>query len=285
MPPERQQPLVETNRRALGLIFLAAVMWSTSGLLIKIIQLDPLTIAGLRGLIAGSALLVVTNRRLKLTWSAPQLAGAVAYATTMLLFVSATKMTTAANAILLQYTMPVYTALFGAWLLREKVTPRDWAAITIVLGGMALFFFDRLSTGGMIGNIMAILSGVTFALIIIFMRMQKEGSPLETVILGNLLTALVCLPWIVKAPPAPADWWPLLYLGLFQLGLPFLIYSRAIKQVSALDAVLVQTVEPLLNPIWVFLVIGEVPGSWAIAGGAVVICVVTYRNMRAGQMA
>ena len=129
------------------------------------------------------------------------------------------------------------------------------------------------------GNLIAILSAIFFALLIIFLRMQKSGSPVETVILGNIITFLVCLPFIIQEPPVSASVLPLLYLGIFQLGLPFALYSVALKYVTAIDAVLIQTIEPLLNPIWVFLVIGEEPGSWAIIGGALVLITVTIRNV------
>jgi len=144
---------------------------------------------------------------------------------------------------------------------------------------MALFFLDRLSPVGLWGNIMGIISAVTFAFVVLYMRMQKSGSPIETVILGNAITAIVCLPFLIKSPPTSVSWLPLIFLGIFQLGLPFLLYSMAIKYVSALDAVLIQTVEPLLNPIWVFLVVGEAPGKWAIIGGFIVLTAVTIRNI------
>lgn len=268
-----------TRNKAIIFVFVAATLWSTSGLFIKIIDLNPLTIAGMRSAIAAVLMIALMNKKLRFTWSYPQIAGAIAYSVTVILFIAATKLTTAANAILLHYTVPVFTALLGAWLLKEKVTRFDWTIIGIVVGGMALFFLDKLTPGGLWGNIMAIISAVTFALMIMYMRMQKRGSPMETIILGNLITAFICLPFIIIEPPTGASWPPLLYLGLFQIGFSFVLYSMAIKYVTALDAVLIQTIEPLLNPIWVFLVIGEVPGFWAIAGGIIVLTSVTIRNI------
>lgn len=272
-----------SRNRAIALVFVAAILWSTSGLFIKIIDLNPFTIAGSRGAIAALAMLAVMNRNVRFTWSFPQLAGAACYSGAMITFVVATVMTTAANAILLQYTMPVFTALFGLWILKEKVSRFDWAVICIVVGGMALFFFDEITMDGVWGNVIAITSAVFFALLIIFLRMQKGGSPVETIILGNAITALICLPFIIQEPPGAVSALPLFYLGLFQLALPFFLYSAAIKYVSAIDAVLIQTIEPLLNPIWVFIIIREAPGSWAIVGGAVVLVTVTVRNVYAGR--
>ncbi|MDW7740433.1 MAG: EamA family transporter [Bacillota bacterium] len=268
-----------TRNRAIISVAIAAAFWSTSGLFIKLIDLSPLTIAGTRSLIAALLMITLINKKLRFRWSFPQIAGAVAYSVTVITFVTATKLTTAANAILLQYTVPVFTALLGAWLLREAVSRIDWIIITLVVGGMALFFFDKLTTGGFWGNVLAIISAGTFAFMIIFLRMQKKESPTETIILGNIITALICAPFIFQDPPTGSSWLPLFYLGIFQLGLPFVLYSTAIKYVTALDAVLVQTIEPLLNPIWVFLIIGEAPGKWAILGGIVVISTVTIRNI------
>jgi len=265
--------------RALLYIAFSAILWSTSGLFIKLIDLNPLTIAGLRSAIAAIFMLLLMRGRLQFNWTFPQISGALAYALTMILFVSATKLTTAANAILLQYTAPVFTALMGAWFLKEKVTRFDWIIIGTVLGGMVLFFLDRLSLIGIWGNIMAVGSGVTLSYFIICLRLQKNASPIETVILGNLTTMLICIPFYFQQLPTFVDWTILFYMGILQIGLSFVIFSTAIKYVAALDAVLIQTLDPLLNPIWVFLVIGEAPGRWAITGGIIVIMAVTIRNI------
>ena len=274
-----------SRNRALIYLALSAAMWSSSGLMIKLIDWNPLAIAGVRSAIACLVMAGFAYRRLRFTWSFPQVAGALAYAVTVITFVLATKLTTAANAILLQYTAPVFTAVFGIWLLKERVSRFDWAIIGIVLGGMALFFLDKLTLDGFWGNCIAVFSGVTFSLFILFMRMQKNGSPLETVLLGNFITALVCLPFTLQQSPTAPAWGALVFLGVIQLGIPFIIYSTAIKHVPALDAILIQVVEPLLNPIWVLLVVGEVPGAWALFGGAVVITAVTIRGINANKKA
>jgi len=267
------------HNRALLFIATTAILWSTSGLFIKLIALNPMAIAGLRSAIAALFIVALMRNKLHFSFSRTQLLGALAYALTMLLFVSATKMTTAANAILLQYTAPVSTALLGAWLLKEKVTKFDWSIITVVIGGMFLFFIDRISLIGFWGNIMAIGSGVTLSYFIICMRLQKDESPLETAVLGNIFTALLCLPFYFQQAPSGIEWVILLYMGIFQIGLSFLIFSHAIKYVPALESVLIQTFDPLLNPIWVWLIIGEAPGRWAIFGGIIVVGAVTVRSI------
>lgn len=234
-------------------------------------------------MIASVLMITWLRGKIHFNFSYPQLAGAFAYVVTMILFVSATKMTTAANAILLQYTAPVFTALLGGWILKEKVTRFDWLIIATVLGGMLLFFIDRLSLAGFWGNIMAVGSGVSMSYFILCMRMQKDGSTLETILLGNIITALLCIPFYFQHTPTLINWLALFYMGTLQIGLSFVLYSAAIKYVKAIDAVLMQVVDPLLNPIWVFLIIGEAPGTWAIAGGLIVLTAVTYRNIRVNR--
>lgn len=244
-----------------------------------------MAIAGLRSLIAAAFIIILVKGNLRFNFSWTQTTGAFAYALAMILFVTATKKTTAANAILLQYTSPVPTALLGYWMLKEKVTRFDWMIIAIVLGGMFLFFVGRLTPTGIYGNILAISSGIAMSYFVVSMRLQKNTSTFETVVLGNLLTAVLAIPFYFQSAPSGTEWLILLYMGIFQLGLSFFIFSSAIKHVSALESILIQTLDPLLNPLWVWLVIGEVPGKWALLGGAIVVTAVTYRSIRLGKIA
>jgi drug/metabolite transporter (DMT)-like permease len=167
--------LAESSRkhyRAVGLALAASVLWSSGGLLIKWVAWNPLAISGARSAIA-TVVLLLALRRIRFSWSFAQVGGAVVYAATVILFVIATKLTTSANAILLQYTAPVYAALFGAWFLGERVSWLDWATIAVVIGGMILFFLDRLTPGGMLGNMFAITSGVTYAGLVTFCASKK----------------------------------------------------------------------------------------------------------------
>jgi drug/metabolite transporter (DMT)-like permease len=262
--------------QAIGFLIATAILWSSAGLLIKMISWNPIAIAGMRSAIA-TLVLFVFLRRPHLTWSSAQIGGAVAFAATVILFVLANKLTTAANAILLQYTSPIFAALLGAWFLGERATRLDWTTIFVVIGGMTLFFLDDLTTGGLWGNVCAIASGVTFACFVLFLRKQKNDSPLESVFLGNILTALIGLPFMFQAMPSPSSWVGLVLSGVLQLGLSHILYATAIKHVTALEAILIAVVEPILNPVWVLLVVGETPGPWALLGGFVVLASVTIR--------
>jgi drug/metabolite transporter (DMT)-like permease len=267
------------HTRAVGLLVTAALCWSLGGLLIKAVAWPPLAVAGGRGLVA-AIFLAAVSRGLRFHFSRAQLLGAVAYAACTVTFCAATKLTTAANAILLQYTAPVWVALFGAWLLGERATRADWFTIVAVLGGMALFFADNLALSGLLGNALGALSGVFFAGMTIALRHQKDGSPVESIILGNFLAFLIGLPWIIGAPALPATGWgALLLLGVVQLGVSYWLYARAIRHVTALEAVLIPVIEPLLNPLWVLLALGERPSPRALVGGAIVLTAITLRSL------
>lgn len=271
---------MEDKKRKISILFLVltAALWSMGGLLIKLVNAHPLFIAGVRSLISAVIILLYV-RRPKFTWSFPQIAAAIAYALTVITFVFANKYTTAANAILIQYTAPIYVALFSGWLLKEKVTYLDWATIAVVFGGMILFFIDSLDTRGLLGNIFALISGIGFGFFPIFMRMQKDGSPIESVILGNIITAIIGLPFIFISQPDSIEWLYLVILGVVQLGIPYILFSFAIKYATALEACLISIIEPILNPIWVLLLIGEEPSVFAIIGGIIVISAVTFRSI------
>lgn len=260
----------------------AALCWSLGGLLIKAVGANwpPLAVAGGRGGIA-ALFLLLTNRALRFHFSRDQVIGAVGYASCTVTFCVATTLTTAANAILLQYTAPIWVALFGAWFLAERPARADWVTIGIVLGGMTLFFADALELANVLGNSLAVLSGICFAAMTIALRKQKDGSPVESIILGNGLAFLVGLPWIVRAPNLPASGWiALLVLGVVQLGVSYWLYARAIRHVTALEAVLIPVVEPILNPVWVLLALGERPSRYALLGGVIVLGAVTWRALR-----
>ena len=276
------------HTRSVLLLVVAALCWSLGGLLIKAVSWPPLAVAGGRGLIA-ALFLLATNRGLRFHFSRDQVLGAIAYAACTVTFCVATKLTTAANAILLQYTAPVWIALFGAWFLGERATRADWLTIVAVLGGMTLFFADSLELTHVLGNTIAVASGVCFAGMTIALRKQKDTSASESIILGNLLAFLVGLPWILRAPALSATGWTALtLLGVVQLGVSYWLYARAIKHVTALEAVLIPVIEPILNPVWVLIALHEKPTPLALTGGAIVLGAVTLRavaSVRAGRIA
>ena len=264
---------------AISLLVLAGALWSLGGLLIKSIEWPPLAISGLRGGIA-AIVIYIFNRNNKFTFSKSKIIAACCYALVVTLFVMANKLTTAGNAILLQYTAPVYVALLSYMFLGEKSTIVDWVTIVILLFGLALFFIDDLTLDGFTGNIFAILSGMSFAALTLLLRKQKDDSPSDSVLLGNILTLIIGLPVIATSITFEAK--PIvliLILGVFQLGIPYIFYTTAIKHVTALDAIIFPIIEPILNPILVFFILGEALGPWALLGGALVLGGVIIRGI------
>jgi drug/metabolite transporter (DMT)-like permease len=257
----------------------AALCWSLGGVLIKSIDWPPMAIAGGRSAIAIPIIFLCVGRP-RFTFSKAQIGGAIGYAGTVILFVFATRMTTAANAIFLQYTAPIYVALIGRWYLHERASRIDWLVIAVALIGIALFFMDRLTVAGRWGNILALVSGLAFAAVALFLRKEKAGSPVAAIILGNVIVALAGAPFIFQAPSLGGDGlWRLLLLGTVQLGLPYVFYATAIKHVTALEATLIPLLEPVLNPLWVMLALGEQPGPWAIVGALLVLGAVLGRGL------
>lgn len=257
------------NLAVLALIATAA-LWSIGGLLIKSVQWNPFGIAGARSFIALFVFLPFI-RQCRFRFSIPMVAGTIAYSLTTILFTAANKLTTAANAILLQYTAPVFVIILASVFLHERMTRIDILCVGGVLAGLVLFVLEGMSGGHLLGDLIALGSGVTFAALAVSMRAQKDANPMESVILGNLLNAVICLPigFALSKPVSGLEW--LVVLGLVQLGLSYVLYSFAVRHVGALQVVLLTVLEPLLNPVWVFLATGEKPGMYAVLGGIIVL--------------
>lgn len=269
--------------KAIFYLLIASILWSTGGMLIKMVDWNPVAIAGSRSGI--SALLMFAYlRKPKFTKSKVQIAGACFYASTVILFVVANKMTTAANVILLQYTAPIWVAFLGAWILKEKTLRVDWLSILMVSGGMVLFFMGDLGDGALMGNVLAVLSGVFLALTVVFLRLQKDGSQIEMTLLGNVFTFIVSIPFILQSMPDLQSIIGIIILGIFQLGISYILFSLAVRHVSAFEAILIPVIEPVLNPIWVFLATGEQPGELAVLGGLIVVLSVTLRSFYISKM-
>ena len=261
---------ITERRKAILFLILAALLWSTAGIFVKTLDWHPLSILAGRGLFT-SLLFLIYMRRLpqKIThWTLLAAGGSIA---TQFLFVTSTKLTTAANSIFLQYTAPIYVVLLAYWLLREKPSRTDWIAMGTIFLGMILFFGDQLSPNGFYGNILAVLSGVTSAIMMVSFRAQKDGSPEDSVLIASLVIAIFGFPSVLKESWTISGWSVLAYLGIFQIGVAFIFFTKGIKHIPALEANLIGTLEPILNPVWVFLFLGERMGKSALLGGLVVL--------------
>ena len=268
------------HRRAVVMLFACGLFWSTAGVLIELVHWHPLAIWSARSAIAAIALYAVRPMSFRAV-TRGELAAACALAATTGLFVIANKLTTPANAILIQYSAPIWVALLGQWFLGEKATRLDWITIVVVLAGIALFFFDQLTTDHVAGNLVALAAGVAFAFGAMTMRraaLDKRVDPLRPLFLGNVLGAVLGAAWVFTSPlPGARGWAALVALGIFQQAAAYLCYAAAIRHAKAIEVMLIPIIEPILSPLWVALAFGEWPSGWALAGGAIVVGAVTGR--------
>lgn len=259
----------------------AAVLFSTGGAAIKACGMTSWQVASFRSLIAALALLALLPAARR-GWSLRTAAVGAAYAATMLLYVLGNKLTTAANTIFLQGTAPLYIVLLGPWLLGEKIRLRDLGFMATLALGMGLFFVGAqaptdIAPDPRLGNILGAAAGVTWALTIMGLRMLGRDGSVATgstaaVACGNLIAGLVALPMALPViGTGPTDWGIVIFLGVIQIGLAYVFFTRGVRGVPALEASLLLLVEPVLNPIWAWLVHGERPANWAILGGVIIL--------------
>lgn len=272
------------RRQAIWMLLFTAFLWSSSGLFVKLLSWGPLAIWGARSLVA-TAVFWFHFRPKKLRWTRLQLVGALGYMGAQLFFIMGNKIAPTANIIFLSYTAPVYIILLSYWVLGERPLRGDLITLPIIFGGMLLFFGDDLSFTAFRGNVLGVLSGFCLAVMVLSMRRQKNETPGHTILLGNILGVIIGLPFVFSEPMVPANLGIILYLGVFQIGLSFILYSIAIKQLEALESTLLLTIEPILSPVWVFLVLGETPGPLAIAGAILVLVAVVLRAVLSAKTA
>lgn len=267
----------------------AAALFSTGGAAIKTCGLTSWQVAGFRSGVAALAvlLLIPAARRL---WTRRTLAVGLAYAATMILFVTANKLTTAASTIFLQSTAPLYVVLLGPRLLDERLQRRDVPFVALLAAGLALLVtgHEQASASApdpLRGNVVAAFSGITWALTVIGFRwvardeQHGRGSSAAAIAAGNLIAFAACLPLSVPATGgSAADWAVLAYLGVFQIALSYLLLSSALRRVGALEASLLLLLEPVLNPVWAWMLHDEQPGRWALIGGAIILAATAVKS-------
>lgn len=292
-PESKSEAATARERRvAVVLMVAAAVLWSAGGLGVKLVHASALSIAGYRSLFAIPVMLVDTLLRSRRAGVDPRAClrsprvwgGAVSYAVMVVTFVVAAKLTTAANAILIQYTGPIYVALLSWPVLKERLRGWDWFAIVGCVVGMAIFFWTEIDPRGKVGNLVALLSSFGFGALPILLRLEerelvaqgKSGlaqvAPIAAMTLGNGLSVLVGAREMVTHPPDSAvGFLVVALLGTFQIGVPYILYGIAVRRLRAVESSLIATVEPVINPLWVFLVTGEHPTVSAAIGGAFIV--------------
>ena len=272
------------------LVLVAVLMWSTGGVLIKLTSLDAYQVTFFRSLLAAITVLILTRKsglRINLFGAITS----VIYAILLFLFVWATKHTTAANAIFLQYTAPIYILIFAPFIIGEEFHWRDLVTIIFCIGGMSLFFVGKLELNDYWGNCAALGSGIFLGLYIMLLRHPKAAgtNSVIAVIYGNFLLALLTLPAGIGAFPTLTlhDGLLVSALGIFQIGFSYILFIKGVTGgTRPLDASIIGFFEPILNPVWVFIFYGEQPSEWAIVGGLLIVATVAghtfvqYRSKR-----
>ena len=264
-------------------VVIAVLLWSTGGLFIKLTSLDAYQVTFFRSLLAAITVAILTRKqgfRIDLFG----VLTSIIYATLLFLFVWATKKTTAANAIFLQYTAPIYILILAPFVIGEKFHWRDLLTVIFCIGGMSLFFVGKLEISDYQGNIAALFSGVFLGLYIMLLRhpRAKGFNAAIAVVYGNLLLAVVNAPTGISAIPNMTyiDWFAVSFLGIVQIGIAYVLFIKGVTGgTRPLDASIIGFIEPLLNPVWVFLFVGERPSSWAVLGGLIIVTTVLIHTI------
>ena len=261
-------------------VFLAAVLYSIGGLCIKVIPWSGIAINGARTAIALAVIgLYLAVTRHKPRWNRWVMIGALSVCGTNILFSIANKTTTAANAIVLQFTAPVFVILFSTFLFRKRLERLDMIACVLVLGGVALFFVDSLSAGDLFGNVAALLSGVSYAGVFM-MNDMPDSDAISSVFWGDIISAAVGFPFVLMEQRLPLESAAsLVVLGVFQVGVAYILLSEGLKTTPPVTASLVSGIEPVLNPILVAVFYQEYIGPFALAGAVIVITSVVVYNV------
>jgi len=264
----------------------ASLCWSLGGLCIKFIPWDAMSIIGIRAALA-ALVFAVYRRSVRVELTKSNVLSAVCLAATTILYVFANKLTTAAAAILLQFTAPIFIILIQFIFYRHRPKLSEAAAVSITILGMLLFFADRLEPGGALGNLLAIGSGLSFAGVFVCNK-RPDTNPDQALFLGFLINTVAGMPFFFLDHTVTADhraWFFAILLGTVQVGLAYIFFSAGIRRTAALLACLITALEPVLNPFWVALATGEMPGRFALAGGAVIFLTVVAYNVWAAKHA
>lgn len=259
-------------------MLLCAALWSIAGIFIKLIPWNSIVIAGIRSLIAGAVMFVYMRyKRIGFTADRCSMLGGLALCCTLTCFVAANKLTTAANSIVLQFTAPMFIVVFSVLFLKKKFSRSDIFAVVLTMLGISLFFFDQLTPGHLLGNCVAIVAGMAFAGYYMSLEGASESERMSAILMAHGLTFCVSIPFIALEPPelGAAPVICIFILGVVQLGIPYVLLGRASGSCPPLACSLLGAVEPLLNPVWVFIFDGEAPGMWALIGGVVVVVTIT----------
>jgi hypothetical protein len=269
---------MKNENKAIIEMLACAALWSIGGIFIKLIPWNAFAISALRSLFAGITILIyIRIKHYKITFNRSTLTGGLLLGSVYTAFVAANKLTTAANAIVLQFTSPLFVVIFSALFFGKKIRRNDLIAVLCTLAGISMFFFDELKGGYMLGNFVAILAGAFLGGMFLTVGNAKGEERFSALLIGQMAAFIVGLPFIITSKPDFTGL-PVLYiiiLGVLQLGIPYILYGKASEYCPPLACSLLGAVEPLLNPVWVLLFDGEKPGVFSLVGGVIVVASVT----------
>ena len=270
------------HQKGLLYVFTAALLWSTGGLFIKLISFSAMQLSFFRCSIAALTFALIFRKRILIA-NKLSLANSFIYAVVLISFVIATKTTTAANAIFLQATAPIYVLIFEPILTKTKYERINVITVGVCVLGMILFFVGKLEPGHLEGNLVALISGITFAAFFLGMKRNDQQYQQSSIFWGNIIVALVCIPFLASLELMTfSDVWMVSFLGVFQIALAYAFFASGLRRVIAVEASIISMVEPVLNPVWVFLGYGETPSLTAVIGGLIILGAIIIRSVITG---
>jgi drug/metabolite transporter (DMT)-like permease len=270
------------HQKGLLFVFIAAFLWSSGGLLIKLITLSPMQISFFRCTIAAITFAIIFRKRI-LQFNKLTFLNSVFYACVLISFVISTKLTTAANAIFLQASAPIYVLIFEPLINKTRYERINIVTIAICFVGMILFFIGEIDPGHLEGNLVALISGLSFAAFFLGMKKNDHKFQQGSIFFGNVLVAIVCIPFLFSLQDLTfSNLWMVVFLGVFQIAIAYAFFASGLKRIIAVEASIISMIEPVFNPVWVFLGYGEMPAITAIIGGLIILGAIVVRTLIAG---
>ena len=267
------------HQKGILYVFTAALLWSSGGLFIKLISFNAMQLSFFRCLIAAITFALIYKKR-TLIFNKLSIINSVIYAIVLITFVIATKTTTAANAIFLQATAPIYVLIFEPLLNKTRYERINIITVGVCMLGMILFFVGRLEPGHLEGNLVALISGITFAALFLGMKQNDQQYQQSSIFWGNILVAVICFPFLSSLEVISfSDLWMVSFLGIFQIALAYAFFASGLKRIFAVEASIISMIEPVLNPVWVCIGYGETPSPTAILGGLIILTAIVARSL------
>ncbi|MCW9064682.1 MAG: DMT family transporter [Ignavibacteriaceae bacterium] len=273
---------ISEHQKGILYVFTAALLWSSGGLFIKLISFSAMQLSFFRCSIAALTFALIFKKQI-LQINKLSIINSIIYAVVLISFVIATKTTTAANAIFLQATAPIYVLIFEPLLNKTSYERINIITVGVCVLGMILFFVGKLEPGHLEGNLVALISGITFAAFFLGMKRNDQKYQQSSIFWGNILVALICIPFLFSLEMISfSDLWMVSFLGVFQIAVAYAFFASGLKRIIAVEASIISLVEPVLNPVWVLIGYGEIPSVTAIIGGLIILTAIIVRSLITG---